>query len=53
MWDNRCTMHYAVQDYDRTQLRSLQRCTLVAPVSGRFLILGDTWASFCNAAWPR
>jgi len=36
MWDNRCTMHYAVQDYDRTQLRSLQRCTLFAPVSGRF-----------------
>ena len=36
MWDNRCTMHFAVQDYDRTQLRSLQRCTLVAPVSGRF-----------------
>jgi taurine dioxygenase len=37
MWDNRCTMHYAVQDYDRSHLRRLQRCTLVAPVSGRFL----------------
>jgi len=37
MWDNRCTMHFAVQDYDRTQLRMLQRCTLLAPVSGRFL----------------
>ena len=35
MWDNRCTMHYAVQDYDLRELRSLQRCTLFAPVSGR------------------
>ena len=34
MWDNRCLLHYAVQDYDPTQLRVLQRCTLFAPVSG-------------------
>jgi taurine dioxygenase len=34
MWDNRCLMHYAVQDYDRTQLRRMQRCSLYAPESG-------------------
>jgi taurine dioxygenase len=37
MWDNRCTQHFAVQDYDRTHLRQLQRCTLFAPKTGRFL----------------
>jgi taurine dioxygenase len=36
MWDNRCLLHYAVQDYDTTQLRVLQRCTLFAPVSGAY-----------------
>jgi taurine dioxygenase len=36
MWDNRCTMHFAVQDYDPMQLRVLQRCTLFAPVSGQY-----------------
>jgi taurine dioxygenase len=36
MWDNRCTMHFAVQDYDSTELRILQRCTLFAPVSGQY-----------------
>jgi hypothetical protein len=36
MWDNRCLLHYAVQDYDPTQLRVLQRCTLFAPVSGAY-----------------
>ncbi|MBA2961996.1 MULTISPECIES: TauD/TfdA dioxygenase family protein [Ramlibacter] len=36
MWDNRCLLHYAVQDYDPTELRVLQRCTLFAPVSGHY-----------------
>ena len=36
MWDNRCTMHFAVQDYDTNELRVLQRCTLFAPVSGDY-----------------
>ena len=36
MWDNRCTMHNAVQDYDRTQLRLLNRATLLAEKSGRY-----------------
>jgi len=34
MWDNRCTLHYAVQDYDPTQLRRLLRCSLLGPKSG-------------------
>ena len=34
MWDNRCSMHYAVQDYDRSQLRRLQRCSLRPPKTG-------------------
>ena len=30
MWDNRCALHYAVQDYDRsTQFRRMLRCSLV------------------------
>ena len=36
MWDNRCTMHFAVQDYDTSELRVLQRCTLFAPVTGHY-----------------
>ena len=36
MWDNRCTMHFAVQDYDPIELRVLQRCTLFAPVTGHY-----------------
>jgi taurine dioxygenase len=35
MWDNRCTMHIAVQDYDRNQLRQMLRCTLLGPKTGR------------------
>ena len=36
MWDNRCTMHYAVADYDRSQLRRMFRCALRGPVTGEF-----------------
>jgi taurine dioxygenase len=32
MWDNRASMHYAVQDYD--QLRLMLRCALLTPQSG-------------------
>jgi taurine dioxygenase len=35
MWDNRCSMHYAVPDYDRGQMRRLIRCNLLPPKSGR------------------
>ena len=27
IWDNRCTMHYAVKDYDETMQRYLHRTT--------------------------
>jgi taurine dioxygenase len=37
MWDNRCVLHYAVQDYDHTQLRRMQRCVAPGPKSGYFL----------------
>jgi len=34
MWDNRCTMHIAVGDYDRTQTRHLEKTTLLGTPSG-------------------
>ena len=34
MWDNRCTLHYAVQDYDHRQPRQLLRCSVLPPKSG-------------------
>jgi taurine dioxygenase len=34
MWDNRCSMHFAVQDYDGAQLRHMLRSSLVGPKSG-------------------
>ena len=33
-WDNRCAIHYAVQDYDQSQLRRTLRCSLVGPKTG-------------------
>ena len=27
-WDNRCALHVAVQDFDRTQLRRMIRCSI-------------------------
>ena len=50
MWDNRCTMHFAVQDYDLSHLRQMQRCTLFAPVSGRFLDAGQPAAASTGMA---
>jgi taurine dioxygenase len=35
LWDNRCALHYAVQDYERAQLRQMLRISLVGPESGR------------------
>jgi taurine dioxygenase len=34
IWDNRCALHYAVPDFDRSELRKMQRCSLLAPKSG-------------------
>ena len=37
IWDNRCALHYAVGDFDRGQLRQMQRCSLLGPQKGQFL----------------
>ena len=34
MWDNRCTMHIALADFDQSQLRELFRTTIVGEPSG-------------------
>ncbi len=34
MWDNRCTMHIALGDYDKTQARHLEKTTLLGTPSG-------------------
>ena len=35
MWDNRCALHLAVQDYNQDQLRWLLRCSLMGPRLGK------------------
>lgn len=37
MWDNRCSQHCAVQDYDPNEMRWLLRCSLRGPQLGRLL----------------
>ena len=34
MWDNRCLLHEALADYDRTQIRHMERTTVNAEKSG-------------------
>ncbi|MCW5604067.1 MAG: TauD/TfdA family dioxygenase [Burkholderiales bacterium] len=34
IWDNRCTMHQALGDFDETQLRHLERTTVLGTPSG-------------------
>jgi taurine dioxygenase len=34
MWDNRCTMHLALGDFDETQLRHMERTTVLGTPSG-------------------
>lgn len=34
MWDNRCTMHIALGDYDETKLRHMERTTVLGTPSG-------------------
>ena len=34
MWDNRCLLHMALGDYDRTQVRHMERTTVNGAVSG-------------------
>src|SRR5690349_7266628 len=35
MWDNRCTNHIAVNDYDKAKVRHLERTTVMGTPSGR------------------
>lgn len=37
MWDNRCTMHLALMDYDHTQLRRLFRTTILGDHRGEYV----------------
>ena len=37
MWDNRCLMHLAVQDYDPAQLRHMDRSSTIGPAGGRVI----------------
>jgi taurine dioxygenase len=39
MWDNRCTLHIALADYEHTSPRHMLRTTLLGEQSGR--IVGD------------
>jgi taurine dioxygenase len=39
LWDNRCLLHIAVQDYDRDSLRLMHRTTITGEPCGR--LLGD------------
>ena len=34
VWDNRCTMHQALGDFDETQLRHMERTTVLGSASG-------------------
>jgi len=40
MWDNRCTLHIAVGDYDRTQLRYLEKTCVLGTPSGGYVYEG-------------
>jgi taurine dioxygenase len=39
VWDNRCTMHQALGDFDETQLRHMERTTVLGTPSG-YLVAG-------------
>jgi taurine dioxygenase len=40
MWDNRCTQHVALPDFDQSQPRLMLRCSLQGEVTGRVLEAG-------------
>jgi taurine dioxygenase len=50
VWDNRCTMHIALADYDRSQGRHMFRTTLIGTPSGRVLERGPVPLAMQNAA---
>ena len=37
MWDNRCTLHMALPDFDQTRIRHMTRTSLIGEVTGRVL----------------
>ena len=37
MWDNRCTLHVALPDFDQTKTRHMTRTSLLGEVTGRVL----------------
>jgi taurine dioxygenase len=37
LWDNRCSMHAAIGDYDKSQTRSMLRCSLLGPKCGKIV----------------
>jgi taurine dioxygenase len=37
MWDNRCTIHIALPDYDRSQARHMYRASIAGTASGRLV----------------
>ncbi len=37
MWDNRCTQHVALPDFDQTRTRHMIRCSLLGEPSGRVM----------------
>lgn len=37
IWDNRCTLHQALGDYDRSQVRYMRRTAIVGEPSGRLV----------------
>jgi taurine dioxygenase len=42
MWDNRCTLHMALPDFDQTKARHMTRTSLVGEVTGRIVADGAT-----------
>ncbi len=40
VWDNRCTMHQALGDFDETQLRHMERTTVMGTPSGYIVTAG-------------
>ena len=37
MWDNRCTLHVALPDFDQTRIRHMTRTSLLGEVTGRVI----------------
>jgi taurine dioxygenase len=36
MWDNRCSLHLAIQDYDDSQVRHMLKCVVLSSRTGRY-----------------